>query len=200
MRKTLRIVIIALLCAASYTACQRASEEKKEGAQQLSEDSLNLSYQTLNDSLALRWEILAREEDQKLANMRRLLEEVSNFPVYNKARLDTLQRQLGQVYEMRIEPETLTSEKIDRYDSASSAIRNNIIDYVSQHPDVEKYPLATGLVDSLSSADQRILLHRVKYDNYARDYNQFLESNPEYVRNIDTTDLHRKRTLFQLSE
>ena len=200
MRKTIRIVFIALLCAAAYTACQRASEEKKEGKRQLSVDSLNQTYRSLNDSLTARWEVIVADEDQKLADMRRLLQEISYFPIYNKARLDTLQQQLQQVYEMRFDPETLTSEQIDRYDSAASALKTKIIQFAQEHPDVEQYPLVGQLIDSIEAADQRVLFHRVKYDNYARDYNAFLETNREFVRKIDTTGLHRERTLFQLSE
>lgn len=200
MRKTIRIVILAFLCAAAYSACQRASEEKKAGDRPQSIDSLNRSFQSLNDSLAVRWEAMIAEDDQKLADMRRLLQEISYFPVYNKARLETLQTQLQHLYDIRYEPESMTSEQIDQYDSATAALKNEIIQFANEHPDVEKYPLVGQLIDSIEASDQRVIFHRVKYDNYARDYNEFLETNREFVRTIDTTDLHQKRPLFQLSE
>lgn len=202
MKTNLRIIIIALLCAASYTACQRATEEKNAEERQLALDSLNQTYYTLSDSLQLRWDTIMAEEDQMLSDLRRLLEEVSYTPAHthNAARLDTLQQQLETLYNMRFDPLTMTSEQIDEYDSAAAEVKNNILTFVENHPDIQKYPIMGSLIDSIEAADQRMLFHRVKYDNYARDYNHFLEGNRDYVREIDTSGLHRKRTLFQLSE
>ncbi len=200
MKKTARIILLALLSAASYTACQRASEEKQEGERQLTIDSLNQSFHGLNDSLNARWEVIAAEEDQKLADMRRLLQEISYTPRYNKTRLQNLQEKLEQVYKMRFQPQSMTSEQIDRYDSASTAVKNEILQFAAEHPDVEQYPLIGQLADSIEASDQRVLFHRVRYDNFAKDYNHFLEGNREFVRKVDTTGLHKKRTLFQLGE
>lgn len=200
MKKSLRIIIIALMCAASYTACQRASEEKKTEERLISADSLNKTYKSLSDSAVAHWQVMVADDDQKLADMRRLLLEISYFPVYNKAKLDSLNTQLQQVYEMRFQPETMTSEQIDRYDSASAALKAKIISFAEEHPDVEKYPLVGQLINSIEAADQRVIFHRVKYDNYARDLNAFMLRHREFVRKIDTTGFPEKIPLFQLEE
>jgi hypothetical protein len=200
MKKTLRIFLFALLCAASYSACQRATEEKQSEESLAKTDSLRQTYVSLSDSTNAYWQILIAEEENKLDNIKAVLEELSREPIVNKARYDSLYEQLQRLYEMRLTAEELSSEKIDRYDSASSALKNGIIDYAQNHPDVERIPLVTSLLDSVETADQRMLFHRVRYDNYARDYNNFLDGNREYIRQIDTTGLARKRGLFQLSE
>lgn len=202
MKSKLKIIIIALLSAAAYSACQRASEEKHAEERQQALDSLNRTYYTLSDSLQLRWDVLMAEDEQILSDLQRLLEEVSYTPshTYNTARLDTLQQQLEKLYDMRFDPLTMTSEQIDQYDSALAEVKRNIIGFAQDHPNIEEYPLMTSLVDSVEAADQRVFLHRVQYDNFARDYNHFLEGNREFVRKVDTTGLHRERTLFQLSE
>lgn len=202
MKKKFRIIIIALLCAAAYSACQRASEEKHAEERQEALDSLNQAYYTLSDSMQLRWDVLMAEEEQMLSDMRRLLEEISYTPepTYNAERLDTLQQQLEELYNMRFDPLTMTSEQIDQYDSASAEVKNNIISFAQEHPNIEQYPIMGSLIDSVEAADHRMLFHRVEYDKYARDYNHFLEGNREFVRDVDTTGLHQKRTLFQISE
>lgn len=202
MKKNLRVIIIALLCAASYSACQRASEEKHAEERQEALDSLNQTYYSLSDSMQLRWDIIMAEEEQKLSDMRRLLEEISYTPepTYNADRLDTLQQQLEKLYSMRFDPLTMTSEQIDQYDSASTEVKNNIIRFAQEHPNIEQYPMMGNLIDSVEEADHRMLFHRVQYDKFARDYNHFLEGNLEFVREVDTTGLHQKRTLFQISE
>lgn len=200
MKKSLRIIVFALLCAASYTACQRASEEKKTENRLVSADSLNKEYKSLSDSAVAHWKVMIADDDQKLADMRRLLQEISYFPLYNKAKLDSLNTQLQQVYEMRFQPETMTSEQIDSYDSASAALKAEIIRFAEEHPDVEKYPLVDQLIDSIETADQRVIIHRVKYDNYAHDLNAFMLRNREFVRKIDTTGFPEKMPLFRLEE
>ncbi len=200
MRKKLRIFLIALLCAASYSACQRATEEKISEEKQAKVDSLRQTYISLNDSTDARWQILVAEEKNKLDNMKQVLEELGRPPVVNKERYDSLYAQLQQLYEVQLSPESMSSEAIDRYDSASNTLKAGIINYAQNHPDIEKVPLVSSLIDSLQTADQRILFHRVRYDNYAKDFNNFLEGNLDYIREIDTTGLSRRRNLFQLSE
>lgn len=200
MRKTLRILLFALLCAASYSACQRATEEKQSEERQVKIDSLRQTYAGLSDSTAVYWQVLITEEKVKLDNMKAVLEELGREPLYNRPRYDSLYTHLQNLYARQLEAETLSSERIDRYDSASGALKSEIIDYANNHPDIEQVPMVTSLLDSVETADQRILFHRVRYDNYARDYNNFLEGNRDYIPQIDTTGLSRERGLFQLPE
>ena len=200
MRKSLRIFLFALLCAASYSACQRATEEKQTEERQVKIDSLRQTYVSLSDSTDAYWQVLITEEANKLDNMKAVLVELSREPVFNKPRYDSLYEHLQKLYAMRLTAEDLSSDKIDRYDSASNALKREIVDYAQSHPDIEQAPLITTLLDSVDAADQRILFHRVRYDNYARDFNHFLEGNRDYIREIDTTGLSRERGLFQLSE
>lgn len=196
MRKSIRIFLFALLCAASYSACQRATEEKEAEKT----DSLRLAYESLSDSVEVRWAILAEEEQEKLDNMKQVLEELSREPVYNQARWDSLYEHLQLLYDMQLEPTNLSSEKIDRYDSAYNSLKGEIIDYTNNHPDVEEFPLVYSLIDTIEAADQRVLFHRVRYDNYVKDFNHWLEGHLEYVRQIDTTGLPQERETFQLPE
>lgn len=201
MKKTLRILLIAALSASAYTACQRASEEKQAEDELVLIDSLRQTYTGLNDSAAVRWNILIEAEEQKLAHMREILEEFGTPPVFNKPRYDSLEENFQQLYTLRLtEAEELSSEKIDRYDSASQALKSQIFAYAEDHPDIKKFPLITELLDSIETTDQQMLFHRVRYDNFARDFNHFLEGNREYLPKIDTTGLALERALFQISE
>ena len=201
MKKTLRILLITALSASAYTACQRASEEKQAEDELVLIDSLQQTYTGLSDSAAVRWEVIVEAEEQQLAHMREILEELGAQPVFNKARYDSLYEGFQQLYALRLtEAEELTSEQIDRYDSASQALKTQIIAYAEDHPDIRKFPLVPKLLDSIEAADQQMLFHRVRYDNFARDLNHFLEGNREYLPKIDTTGLAQERSLFQISE
>ena len=202
MKKTLRILLITALSASAYTACQRASEEKQAEDELVLIDSLQQTYTGLNDSAALRWQVIVETEEQKLTHMREVLEELGAPPVFNKPRYDSLLERCQQLYALRLtDAEELTSEQIDRYDSASQALKTQIMAYAEDHPDIKMIPLVPKLLDSIEAADQQMLFHRVRYDNFARDLNHFLEGNREYVPQIVPEGMPvEERTLFQIEE
>lgn len=199
MRKAIRVLVFALLFAAAYTACKRASDEKR--AEEAAPDSVLVVFNSLRDSVTLAWQDISETEDSKLSDMKRLLQEISYTPVYDQARLDSLSNRLQQVYAMRFEAETMTSEQIDAYDSAVASLQRDIIRFAQNHPSFEQYPLMARLSDSISAADQRTLFLRVRYDNFARDYNDFLKGNQgSFIQPSDTALPLRERPLFQLGE
>ncbi|WP_224995151.1 hypothetical protein [Cesiribacter sp. SM1] len=199
MQKTIRVCVFVLLMAAAYTACQRASEEKR--SEEMAPDSVTVVYNSLNDSIKVAWQDISATEEGKLSDMKRLLQEISYTPSYDKARYDSLWDNLQQVYALRFEAETMTSRQIDRYDSAVSKLQREVIDFARSHPSFEQYPLMGKLSDSIEAADQRTLFLRVRYDQFASEYNDFLKGNQgRMIQPSDTALPLRERPLFRLSE
>ncbi len=199
MRKAARVFVFVLLMAAAYTACQRASDENR--SEEAAPDSVMLVYNSLTDSVKVAWQDISTTEDGKLSDIKRLLEEISYAPNLNKNRYDSLYNQLQQVYALRFEAETMTSKQIDKYDSAVSKLQREVIDFAHANPSFEQYPLMARLTDSIQAADQRTLFLRVRYDNFARDYNDFLKGNKgSFIQPSDTAAPLQQRPLFQLSE
>lgn len=199
MRKALRVLVFGILLAAAYTACKRASDEKR--ADETAPDSVTVVFNSLSDSVTLAWKDISETEDTKLSDMKRLLQEISYTPSFDQARHDSLYNNLQQVYAMRFEAETMTSQQIDRYDSAVSKLQREILDFARNNPSFEQYPLMERLSDSISSADQRTLFLRVRYDNFASQYNDFLKGNKgPIIQPADTAQPLRERPLFQLSQ
>ncbi|EMR04565.1 hypothetical protein [Cesiribacter andamanensis] len=200
MRKAIRIFVFVLLMAAAYTACQRASEEKREDAP----DSVLVIYNTLNDSVRVAWDRIVTNEEQKLSDMRRLLQEISYTPSYNQVRYDSLWAHLQQINRFRFEAETMTSRQIDQYDSAVTRLQREIVDFARTHPNFDEYALMSKLTDSISAADQRVLFLRTDYDDYARNYNDFLKGSQgtrlQSLQATDTTGTPKIRPLFSLGE
>lgn len=198
MRKAIRIFVLILLMAAAYTACQRASEERLSDT---AADSVLVVYKSLDDSVKLAWNEVADNEELKLSDMKRLLQEISYTPVYNQERYDSLWNSLQEVYAIRLEADIMTSEQIDRYDSAVTSLQREVIDFARTHPDFERYPLMGKLADSIEAADNRVLFLRTRYDNYVREYNDFLKGNQgRMIQPADTTLPLRERPMFQLMQ
>jgi hypothetical protein len=200
MRKLLRFSLILLLITAAWSACQRASEDRTEELSTTELDSLAVTYRNLTDSLNAGWDTLARNEEQKLANLQRLLTEITFTPNYNKLRYDSLKAHLNALSTLQLKPEQMTDEQIDRYDSASQAVKTAIVNMAQENPAFKQFPLMGQLVDSIEAGDQRVILYRVRYDNYAKDLNHFLDVHQEQLARLDTLTTPRKRKLFQLGE
>lgn len=200
MRKFIRISLFAALILAAWTACQRASEDKAVVLTTTEVDSLRTVYESLNDSIDARWTVLKDDEEQKLANLNRLLMEISFTPTFDQARYDSLKYQLEQFQSLRLDPETMTDEQIDRYDAAMNSLQNSIVQMAMDNQAFEQYPLMEELIDSINASEERVLFYRVQYDNYATDMNQFLDVHEEHLPVIDTFYTPKKRKLFRLEE
>lgn len=200
MRKFVRISLVAALILAAWTACQRASEDKAVVLTTAEVDSLRTVYQSLNDSIDARWSVLEADEEQKLANLNRLLMEISFTPTFSQVRYDSLKHQLEQFQNLRLAPESMTDEQIDRYDAALNSLQSAIIRMAMDNEAFEQYPLMGELIDSINASDQRVLFYRVQYDNYVSDMNQFLDVHNEQLPVIDTFYTPKKRKLFRLEE
>ena len=148
----------------------------------------------------IAWHAMMEDEDAKLAKMESLLQQVSYWPVFNRPRYDSLYEDLKKLYEMRYDPETMTDEQINAYDSATDHLIVEIKDFARDHPDFEKYPVADSLISEIDEAQQRVLFHRSRYDNYVKDFNYWLEYNQDYLYDLDTAGTFNldKRPLFQL--
>lgn len=201
MRKILFTLVTFSLIAAAYTACQRASEENKVDSELIGiqGDSVKVLYKYKLDSADFAWDVYAKEELEKITDLERLLQEISYTQGYNKFTYDSLSKRLAEVKAMQLEAGSMTSDKIDAYDNAINEIKGAIIKFAVEHPDFEKVPFMGKLVDSVEARDGRILLYRIKYDNYARDFNNFLTPARQYPGYIDTTALNT-RPLFQLED
>jgi hypothetical protein len=160
-------------------------------------DSLKTEFNTLNDSLTSTWKVMMESDSAKLGNIKRLLQEVSYTKVHNKPLLDSLMQMRMELSEQRYTMETMTSDKIDNYDAATEALLNRLPQLASSVPDLERYPLYSELSQEIDAANQAVLLHRIHYDKYARQYNEMIQKYGKELAGAGYTDL-KPKLLFQL--
>jgi hypothetical protein len=201
MRRSLRVLLIIISLVAAYSACQRASEENTGDSSLvvLEADSIQNAYNEKLSYVDAAWTTYQTEEEEKLTDLKRLLQEISYTESYNQERYDTLMQAVERIQNNMLDASAMTSRQIDQFDSAVSSLQSAVIDFAMTHPDFEKYPMMSHLVDSVGTRDQRILFHRVKYDDYARDYNNFLLPARQYVPELSEAEIN-ERPLFQLED
>ena len=189
-----------IFCTAGLFIFLSSCEPKKKEISGTTIDSLQQVMLNLQDSIHANWNTMIADDNQKIADAKRLLEEISYTNVYDQGRYDSLQNNLSQLLVMRYDSISMSnSALIDQYDSAANKVIGEIIALATNHPDYQSYPLMEELVKDIQDANGRVLRHRVNYDYTAKAYNLFLEENKEILKEIDSLKDLEKKPLFELS-
>lgn len=190
--------IIVILILFFISSCEKKSSQKEMSQNEL--DSLSIELDAIEDSLEVAWNRMIEDDNQKIADAKRLLEEISYTNQYNPVQYDSLQQNLLTLQQMRYSTVSMeNSALIDDYDSASNKITNEVITMASAHPEFQRYPLMKELISDIQKANARVLRHRINYDYAAKQYNQFVEEHEEELEQVDSLKEIKKKPLFELA-
>lgn len=188
----------AILILFFISSCEKKTKQKEMSQNEL--DSLSIELEAIEDSLELAWNRMIEDDNQKIADAKRLLEEISYTNQYNPVQYDSLQQNLMALQQMRYSTVSMAnSALIDDYDSASNKITNEVITMASTHPEFQRYPLMKELISDIQKANARVLRHRINYDYAAKQYNQFVEEHEEELEQVDSLKEIKKKPLFELA-
>ena len=190
VKKQLFLVALSALLA---TACQQT----RNAGSTIGADSLKTTYLALNDSVTRTWQRMTDSDDEKISNVKRLLQEISYTKVHNRALLDSLLRMQTALPAKRYTMETMVSEQIDAYDQATDSLLQQIPRLMASVPDLESYPLCAKLSQEIDSANQAVLMNRIHYDKYAKLYNQFIREHADALEKTGYAK-QKPKPLFQL--
>lgn len=196
------IVISSLLLAFTISSCEKQAKKSDLSQKQL--DSLQVTLKQIEYSLDTIWKNMIEDDNQKIADAKRLLEEISYTNIYSPAQHDSLMQTLVELQKLRYDEISMqNSNLIDEYDSLSNKVMNDIILLATSHSDFERYPLMKVLIKDIREANGRVLKHRINYDFAAKSYNQFIEENKEKLIEEDSTKNStkqlNKKPLFELA-
>ncbi|NJN27693.1 MAG: hypothetical protein HC819_17855 [Cyclobacteriaceae bacterium] len=162
-------------------------------------DSLMITYGILQDSVQRNWEIMIADDDEKLALLNRLLQEVSHTNNYDKLKFNELKSNIDQLKAMRYDQQTMgESALIDKYDSATIVVSDQVIGFARSHPRYDDFPLMEELVQEINAKNNYILLHRNHYDFWAKELNSYTDENGESIKRIEPDFREESLPLFQL--
>ena len=192
---------VVLLNACKETKQEDKTETKAETKVELPQDQLQLKVNQLEDSSKAAWKFMIEADDQKIAYTKRLLDEISYTPKYNVVKHAQLVEKCARLKAKRYEINNLSSEKIDQYDIATDSLLKQVKALVLSTPNVENYPLCSELLNDINALDNDVVMHRVKYDNWAMEYNKILQNHSEELKAMENTyDSLKPKGTFQLSE
>ena len=165
------------------------------------EDSITDTYLTLQDTLHNAWNILIKDESQKVKDLNTLVEHLMMGDQFEKSTLTSLDERIHQLVNIRITPKSLANPYVvDEYDFACNSIVAEVLALAETKPELMTDKYVQKLVDNIRNADQRVSLFRENYDSIAELFNSFLESNREMLKEIDRKFNLEKRPLFKGSD
>lgn len=189
--------VFAFILVLLFCSCGNKTTKTKTSVADI--DSVKMVLVQLEDSTSKTWQVMIEEDDQKIAYLKRLIDEVAFTRIYDKAVYDSLSAGIESLKAIRYNQSSMSeSDKIDDYDKATAEIVNKVIVFAQGHPNFEDYPLMEELINDILETDNRVIYRRVDYDIIATEYNKFIDSHKDIIRKSGNTA--SAKPLFQLSE
>lgn len=193
--KSIRLAVVIIFSVIILSQCKTG--DKSVDADDL--ESLQLSYQAINDSIAVSWKLMIDDDDEKLFHLKRLVEEITYTNDYDQVKVDELYQRIEKAKSMRYDQESMQdSGLIDEYDLVIASLINEVTSYANTHPKFENYPLMEELINDIREADNRVLFHRITCDDFAKEYNLLIETNKDILNQIDPDLKFERKPLFEL--
>ncbi len=164
-------------------------------------DSLKLTYQQITVDVEQAWVDMIMDDDGKLENMRRILQEVGYSDSYNRLKFDSLNKEVDALAQLRYDQESMSdSDLITLYDERTGTTLGKLMTFTTSLPQFEQYPLMGTLLQEIFEADDRVLRYRIQYDNAAKSYNQFITDHESNLGLLTSQEIHHAKALFELPE
>jgi hypothetical protein len=185
-----------LLGTLALLSCGRqATTSEKTTFTQL--DSLTETYLTLQDTLHQSWNLLVKDEHEKLMAMEEVLHHLLMLPLSDPCLITSLQSRLTQFKQLHITAKTLSNPYvIEEHDFAAQSLTSELLSLSESNPAFLTNENLASLIDRIKIADQRTVLYRSDYDSIAQQFNTFLEKNKQLLKEIEKSGSLEKRPMF----
>lgn len=151
------------------------------------------------DSMNLAWDNMASSDNNKLANIKRLLDEISFTENFNRQKFDSASALHQKLLGLRPQADNMTDHGIDEYDKATDKLIRETFTLKEETPNIEQHTLAEKLVNEIREADQNLVVFRFRYDRWAKQYNSKIRKNKkQLVRLGEPYRSMKEKPLFEL--
>jgi hypothetical protein len=154
----------------------------------------------ITDSLNTTWDAMVISDDQKIEDIKSLLEEISQKKGSDNNELKELQKLVKVIRSKRFNEHTMEDQgKIDAYDMATDSLITQTFALLKNTPATDTIPAIENLKDRIMGADNNVIIYRIHYDNWARQFNEYLEQHQGKLRKMKKPySGYAKRPLFEL--
>lgn len=180
MKKLVRVVgFLFLAVSFSGLSCK---QDQKAGE---TIDPLVVGFERFVSKTDTAWEKMMASDNQKIDNMRRLVEELILIDGSDETQLKELKTKIEDLPTIRYNRlDMKESTKIDRYDAATNEAIAQIRQAISANPNAMKYQIVNQLMAEVGLADDSVLVFRKEYDRALDSLQVFRKKNRKKLKKI----------------
>ena len=203
MKKLIPILIITTLFAVGCKKSTKDNNENSESTEIVEYTPKDIKI-LLDSTLKLAnftWDSVIYLDDEKMSNIKRLLDEISYCEGSDEKKLKELNALHNEVKNIRYNQDNITSDLIDNYDKYQDQLISETIQLAESTPNIEAHPLAIELIEEITTADGMTFSKRGDYDIWAKKINKTLKDYPELVKELGAPySNYRKLGIFGFEE
>ena len=171
----LLVLLLAMLCGVSCKDGKNKKTTEKEPVVH--------GFEQKQAQMDSAWTSMIVSDENKFANMDRVVAELKLIEGSNEAILTDLQKNIDSVRQSRYTRTSMaSSSQIDAYDLGTNQVLAAVRKQVTENPNANKYQIINQLVSEIQLADDSVLLYRKSYDKAIDDYRQFLVANRKALK------------------
>lgn len=190
---------ILSLSAMLLTMC--GENQERQATHFTKTDSLTETYLELKDRMFAAWNMMMRDDNQKLKAMRNLVHELGVSNPAMREDLKVYEERIQELVRSRYTQESMGNlNAIEEYDFASNALISDLISLAESQPEFGYNSTLQRLSETIRTADQRVNNYREEYDRIASEYNEFIEKNLASVKEIEDDTVEKKPLFHMASE
>lgn len=157
-------------------------------------------FDILRDSADVNWQRMMGSDDQKLADMRALVQDLKKQPRLDAAQVRTLGQSATRLKPQRYDRQSMaSSELIDHYDAAQDSVLRPLLQLAAPDGNAPTAQIR-DYVEHIMKADADIVSYRAHYDAAAKAYNAYLLLHQAELAKMGGKYVHlRPLPLFELS-
>jgi hypothetical protein len=141
-------------------------------------------FDILRDSADANWHRMEASDDQKLADMRALVQDMKQQPGLDAAQLRTLAQATAQLKNQRYTRQTMASSPlIDRYDAVQDSVLRTLTPLAAPEGNAPTARIR-DYVEHIQLADANVVGYRAHYDAAAKAYNNYLQVHQQELNKM----------------
>ena len=183
--------------AAILSGCEKKATEQTEFTKA---DSVTGTYLSLQDTMLQVWNTMIHDDNRKIQAMDHLIDKLSQTDPDKSEDLGNYQQRLDELQGMRYDQQSISDpEVVTEYDFASNSLVTELIALAESQGQFAHDKSLQRLVDSIRSADQRVLNYRAEYDQVASRFNRFVDQHHEILEGLAEDSFIARRPLFEMA-
>jgi hypothetical protein len=186
-----------LVSAAVFFSCTEKPDSHR--AHFTKADSLTDTYLALQDSVLQTWNLMINDDNQKIEAMHNLIHELRVGGGVDRESLSQYEDRLSRLKRLRYTQKSMANpDVITEYDFASNTMVSELIALAEAQRQFGYNTTLQKLVDNIRTADLRVSQYRESYDVVTVRYNEFVNENRKFLKDMDSDSMIEEKPLFQM--